>query len=176
MPRDWPHPLDPEPSPRARWWARVEQFVFVLVSLAGIIAWIAGCAPAGAARAAVEGCRVTDGDTVRCGAERIRLLGIDAPELRGHCRPGRRCAPGDGMASKASLAKAVAGRMRIVRVGTDRYGRTLAMMSGGRGDLSCWQLARGQAVYRADWDDGGRVASACRFMGKQLLGGRDSGG
>lgn len=29
-----------------------------------------------------------DGDTLRCGRERIRLLGTDAPELPGHCQRG----------------------------------------------------------------------------------------
>lgn len=37
----------------------------------------------------VSGCTVTDGDTIRCNGERIRLLGIDTPELPGHCRQGR---------------------------------------------------------------------------------------
>ena len=31
-------------------------------------------------------CTVVDGDPLRCGSERVRLLGIDAPELPGHCR------------------------------------------------------------------------------------------
>jgi endonuclease YncB( thermonuclease family) len=52
------------------------------------------------------GCSVTDGDTIRCGDERIRLLGIDAPELPGHCRSGRNCAPGDPYASTSSLTAA----------------------------------------------------------------------
>jgi micrococcal nuclease len=51
--------------------------------------------------------------------------------------------------------------MHIDRVGKDRYGRTLAMVSGPRGDLSCWQLVHLQAVYKPAWDDGGRVALLC---------------
>lgn len=109
----------------------------------------------------ITGCRGTDGDTIRCGDERIRLLGIDAPELPGHCRAGRHCAPGDPVASSARLAAELAGPLAIVRVSEDRYGRTLGMVSGAHGDLSCWQLAGGAAIYRADWDDGGRVAAAC---------------
>lgn len=106
-------------------------------------------------------CRAVDGDTLRCGNERIRLLGIDAPEM-GSCPRYRRCAPGNGEASKRSLAAALTGSIRINRVGYDRYGRTLATVSTGRGDLSCWQLSRRQAVYRADWDNGGRVATICQ--------------
>lgn len=111
--------------------------------------------------AAQPGCTVTDGDTIRCGSERIRLLGIDAPERPGGCQRGRNCAPGDYYASAANLRDAMDGPLQITRVGRDRYGRTLAMVSGPMGDLSCWQLSSGQAVYRAEWDNGGRVRRTC---------------
>lgn len=47
---------------------------------------------------------VVDGDTIRLGKERIRLLGIDAPETH-PCRQGRVCVPGDGQASKRNLER-----------------------------------------------------------------------
>jgi hypothetical protein len=109
----------------------------------------------------IGGCRVTDGDTIRCGDERIRLLGIDAPEMPGHCRAGRHCVEGDPYASSTSLGSAMGSVMIITRVGTDRYGRTLALVRGPSGDLSCWQLAHHQAMYRGDWDNGARVARTC---------------
>jgi micrococcal nuclease len=109
----------------------------------------------------IAACRVVDGDTLRCGDERVRLLGIDAPELPGHCRTGRACVAGDPYASSASLEAALAPPLSIRRVGADRYGRTLAMVAGRNGDLSCWQLAHGAAIYREDWDNGGLVAAAC---------------
>lgn len=109
----------------------------------------------------IDGCHAVDGDTLRCGAERIRLLGIDAPELPGHCRSGRRCAPGDPFASTARLAAGLVGPLRIARAGRDHYGRTLALVAGRDGDLSCRQLAGHAAIYRADWDAGGRVAMTC---------------
>ena len=109
----------------------------------------------------ISGCRITDGDMIRCGSERIRLLGIDAAEMPGHCREGRICVDGDPYASAASLGEAMTGELRIGRVGTDRYGRTLAIVSGAHGDLSCWQLAHKQAEYVARWDNGLRVARLC---------------
>ena len=102
-----------------------------------------------------------DGDTLRCGVERIRLIGIDAPELPGHCRRGRRCAPGDPYRSMSSLASALHGRATIKRLGTDRYGRTLALVAVNGNDLSCYQLATGNAVYVEKWDNDGSVASIC---------------
>lgn len=107
-------------------------------------------------------CAATDGDSIRCGDERIRLTGIDAPEL-GRCQPaGRRCAPGDGAASHRALQAAMAGgKLRIVRLGRDRYGRTLAVVYAGEVNLSCSQLKAGQAIYCADWDDRDMVARDC---------------
>lgn len=110
----------------------------------------------------ISNCRVVDGDTLRCGPERIRLLGIDAPELPGHCRAGRTCAPGDPYASTESLRRAMTGMLLIQRVTQDRYGRTVALVSGDRGDLSCWQLRAGAAVYKPKWDNGRLLARSCR--------------
>lgn len=112
----------------------------------------------------ITGCTATDGDTIRCGGERIRLLAIDAPELPGHCRQGRVCAPGDPYASASSLAEALTGELTIERVGEDHYNRTLARVArvaGARGDLSCLQLENGQAIYKSEWDDGMRIAQRC---------------
>ncbi len=102
-----------------------------------------------------------DGDTLRCGEERIRLLGIDAPEMPGHCREGRDCAPGDPLASKAALEQAAQGTATIERVGQDLYSRTLARVRVNGVDLSCAQLAKGYAIYRADWDQFALVGSEC---------------
>lgn len=109
----------------------------------------------------VFGCRVTDGDTIRCGDERIRLLAIDAPELPGHCRMDRDCAPGDPYASTDSLGEAMTGDIHIERFGTDRYGRTLASLTGDKGNLSCWQLAHSQAIYKMAWDNQMKIARTC---------------
>ncbi len=72
-----------------------------------------------------------------CPPERIRLLGIDAPELPGHCRRGRQCVEGDPYASKAALAALIArGPATIARRRHDRYGRTLARVRVNGVDLS----------------------------------------
>ena len=96
-----------------------------------------------------------DGDTLRCGRERIRLIGIDAPEMPGHCRRGRWCAPGDPWISQRSLAGAAQGAATIERYGTDAYGRTLARVRVNGVDLSCHQLRTGNAIYVARWDNAG---------------------
>lgn len=105
----------------------------------------------------------TDGDSIRCGDERIRLLGVDAPEM-GPCKPaGRACVGGDPVASRDALASALArGQVTVERVGKDRYGRTLALVWAGGVNLNCAQVRAGHAQYVAKWDDGGRVKRECR--------------
>lgn len=92
---------------------------------------------------------VVDGDTIRCGEERVRLVGIDAPEMPGHCRAGRDCTPGDPIASRATLeVLATNTQISCTRQGTDRYGRTLASCSNPNANLSCEMVVRGAAVIR----------------------------
>ena len=108
--------------------------------------------------------RVIDGDTLVICGEHIRLLGMDAPETAGHCAVERRCVGGNPKASTASLAQAAKGRPIIItRTGKDHYGRTLALVSAGGQDLSCWQISQRQAVYVAKWDADGRVKRVCGF-------------
>ncbi len=115
------------------------------------------------AAAALVQCTVTDGDTLRCGAERVRLIGIDAPELPGHCRPDRDCVSGDAFASTRALERAIDGRpVRLERHGKDAYGRTLAFAFVGPVNLSCAQLRAGQAIYVRRWDVNGTVGRCLR--------------
>lgn len=109
----------------------------------------------------------TDGDTIRCGHERIRLLGIDAPEMPGHCRRGRVCVTGDPYASRANMIRLLQARpLTIRRFGADRYGRTLAMISAGGQDISCAQIKQRAAVYVARWDNDKALAKACPVAAK----------
>lgn len=105
--------------------------------------------------AALLACSLTaiDGDTLRCGRERIRLLGIDAPEMPGHCRRGRQCVEGDPIAAKVALAAAIArGPATIERRGRDRYGRTLARVSVSGVDLSEHMVRTGHAIRVPRWE------------------------
>lgn len=111
-------------------------------------------------------CLAIDGDTLVClwRSQRvhIRLNGIDAPELAGHCRPGRVCAPGDPIASKANLASLIAGKRVSWRsLGLDRYGRTIAQPMAGKVDLGCAQLTGGFAIYTQKWDNGRIMGTTC---------------
>lgn len=105
-------------------------------------------------------CIAIDGDTLRCGAERVRLLGLDAPELHA-CRKGRVCVSGDPVAAKDALARLIAPGVTITRVGQDRYGRTLALVYAGGRNVGCALIVGGNAEYVGKWDNGRRLASDC---------------
>ncbi|MCJ2180808.1 thermonuclease family protein [Novosphingobium sp. 2580] len=65
---------------------------------------------------------VHDGDTIRCGTEKIRIENIDA--LNAFLRRGP---------------------VRVSRSGTDRYGRTLARLSVNGQDAGAFLISRGLA-------------------------------
>lgn len=111
--------------------------------------------------------QVVDGDTIRCAARLVRLVGMDAPEMPGHCRRGRLCVPGNPFAARDQLRRIIRGAQVTLRpVGQDRYGRTLAIAWATRGpariNLACHQIATGHAVYVPKWDRPARdIARAC---------------
>jgi len=91
---------------------------------------------------------VTDGDSLRCGKLRVRLIGIDAPEMPGSCRLGRQCVQGDPYAARYYLVLLTRATIRCTPEGQDRYGRTLARCTANGVDLSCAMIRSGHAVRR----------------------------
>jgi micrococcal nuclease len=74
-------------------------------------------------------CYAIDGDTfVTAAGEHIRLAVIDAPEMPGHCRPGRHCVQGDPYAAQAALQHLLNSSPWLFCEWQkkDRYGRTIA--------------------------------------------------
>jgi micrococcal nuclease len=95
---------------------------------------------------------VHDGDTIRCGRERVRIANIDAPELPDSpkCQDRRRSLPGAILPRAKPRAWALVrllsrGRVMIERQGTDPYGRTLATVSVGGVDAGDYLIAQGLA-------------------------------
>jgi endonuclease YncB( thermonuclease family) len=97
--------------------------------------------------------RVSDGDTiaVRQGQRemKIRFCGIDAPEIKHGKQPGQPL----GLESKANLQKLVdevGGKVSVIEVERDRYGRTVAEIfsskNGVEKSLNEEQLSSGLAI------------------------------
>jgi endonuclease YncB( thermonuclease family) len=106
-----------------------------------------------------------DGDTFRYNGETFRLLGLDTPEMPGHCRAGRGCAPGDPYVAKQGLQTLLdRGRLSILRVKKDRYGRVVAAVRANRVEVSCSQIRNGFGIYKPEWDDYGIIRQRCRVV------------
>ncbi len=89
--------------------------------------------------------RVIDGDTLAIGETRIRLYGIDAPELSQSCSDMRGQDWACGQWAKAVLVKLAGGAVRCVAHDTDRYGRTVAVCATEAGDINAAMVASGAA-------------------------------
>ncbi len=103
---------------------------------------------------------VADGDSVAIAGTRLRLLGIDAPELAQTCRRDERgyaC----GETAKGHLAELIAGRrLDCVWERRDKYGRGLARCRAGALDLNAAMVRDGWAVAYGGYE--GEEAEARR--------------
>lgn len=113
-----------------------------------------------AAAAICASVTVHDGDTIRCGSERIRLENIDAPELpdssRCSAQSRQRLATSNnppwcdyalGYRSRDALRTLLRGNVKIHRTGTDRFGRTLARVSVNGRDAGSYLVSQGLARW-----------------------------
>lgn len=114
------------------------------------------------ARSIVGQARVIDGDTIEIDGTRIRLFGIDAPELDQRCddRPA-------GRTAKAILDNFIGRRaVTCARTGTDRYGRVIAKCEVDGQDLGETMVwlgwARAYVEYSTDYVATERDAEARR--------------
>ena len=99
---------------------------------------------------------VYDGDTIRLGDERIRIVGLDTPELghRARCQSEADAAEQAKRALKRAIAR---GDVALHRQGTDRYGRTLARVTVDGRDVAGTLISEGHARPY----DGGRRNGWC---------------
>lgn len=119
---------------------------------------------------------VLDGDTIVVNQERIRLAGIDAPEIKGKCAEEKRLA---AMATNLLAQTLNGSRILIERQPKpDRYGRTLAMVTADGRDAGEIILREGLARkwtkkfdYREEpWCLGGRHKVTGQIDGGKVIG------
>lgn len=105
---------------------------------------------------------VTDGDSLAFGVERVRLVGIDAPEYAQTCRlDGADYAC--GRCSREALVRAIGGReVSCKGAEHDRYGRLLAVCRAGDIDLNRVQVEAGWALAYGDYETVERRARAAK--------------
>lgn len=89
---------------------------------------------------------VLDGDTFDLNGERVRLEGIDAPELEQICHRESGEPYACGVRSAAALKRILKGGIvTCQKEGEDRYGRTLAHCKAGESDVNREMVRRGWA-------------------------------
>ena len=102
--------------------------------------------------------KVTDGDTIKIKTKKIRLLGIDAPEIKQQCQKSwisisfltfnksYLC----GEISKEKLKNKINGKfIKCKTISKDRYNRLIAECFKGKININRWMVRNGYAVaYR----------------------------
>lgn len=131
-----------------------------LVAAGLVILLLAALAALRPAEAVVGQARVVDGDTLVIGRRRIRIAGIDAPELGQLCGrepASERC----GQRAREALRALLADRTVTCRVtGRDRWGRGLAACEVGGLDIGAALVRAGWAVGYRDYATEERLARA----------------
>ena len=98
---------------------------------------------------------IIDGDSIKIGSKKIRLFGIDAPEIKQKCKKiyfsisfiifqkNYDC----GLNSKRALKKKINNKRISCRIRSkDRYGRILAIFYLEKKDLNMWMVQSGNAI------------------------------
>ena len=92
---------------------------------------------------------VTDGDSLRIGNTKIRLWGVDAPELRQTCTRNAVFWPCGTVAKEALTDRIKNQSLSCREEDVDRYGRTVAECFVGDESLNAWLVGNGWALaYR----------------------------
>ncbi len=128
---------------------RALSFTGIAVAFGGLLALGGMLAPKDAVRAMVAGpgaatAVAIEGDTFLLSGERIKLVGVDAPEWRGpRCESELQLA----LRAKQRLAALLAeGRLKVERQGKDIYGDTMAHVSVDGRDIGATMLDEGLAL------------------------------
>lgn len=107
--------------------------------------------------------RIVDGDTLMLDGKRIRLVGIDAPELRQICERNGQDWP-CGTEAKRYLAGLIGDAETMCGAdGSDKYGRLLAVCTVGNRDLNAAMIAGGYAIAFGDYETEEAVARQKRM-------------
>jgi endonuclease YncB( thermonuclease family) len=107
--------------------------------------------PMSAAMADITGKpRIVDGDTIHIGKTKIRLHGIDAPEMKQTCRTSKGKEQMCGVLAKQALERLVRGQDATCKGDTrDRYKRLIAVCYVGPFDINEQMVTSGWALaYR----------------------------
>jgi len=121
--------------------------VLILLLIAALVGHFTPAGPPLTGRATA-----VDGDTLRLDGERVRILGIDAPELEQDCTDASGAQWSCGQVARTRMAELLkGGSIDCRQEGHDRYGRVLAHCSNGPVDLGKTMVRAGLAVADGDY-------------------------
>jgi len=121
--------------------------ILVLLLMAAAVGYFVPAGPPMTGRATA-----VDGDTLRLDGERVRIVGIDAPELEQDCTDASGAQWSCGLAARARMVALLKGvDIDCKPQGHDRYGRVLARCSNGPTDLGQTMVRAGLAVADGDY-------------------------
>jgi len=89
--------------------------------------------------------RIVDGDSIEISGTKIRLYGIDAPELDQSCLDRNGATYACGRLAQRHLEKVAKGDVTCESVETDRYGREVSICFAGNTDLGASMVSAGWA-------------------------------
>ncbi|ODM73115.1 thermonuclease family protein [Bradyrhizobium elkanii] len=111
-----------------------------------VLLWLLAAVPAWASEV-IGVPRIVDADTVYIGQAKIRLQGVDAPEMDQTCLNAAGKSWTCGIAARAALESHSNGRSWLCRTsGTDRYRRDLGTCYIGEEDVNGWLVREGWAL------------------------------
>ena len=99
--------------------------------------------------------KVSDGDSLRSGDLRIRLFGIDAPELKQQCADQNGVLWGCGVAALQQLNALISKNkdLQCSLRDVDRYGRLVMQCFSGSTDIGAAMVRSGHALAYRDFSD-----------------------
>lgn len=95
--------------------------------------------------------RIADGDTLTIDRQRIRIVGIDAPELDQTCKDSTGAVWPCGKVARERLVGLASGSLTCISEGRDKYGRMLGRCRAGEIDLGGAMIDAGLAVSYDDY-------------------------
>lgn len=133
-------------------------FACLIVALLAIIRLL----PEPEMRQVIGNVRVVDGDSIELAGERVRLRGIDAPELAQSCQRGGRdwaC----GRQARDRLRRMIGSETVTCKAARrDKHNRLLGICKAGEREINEWMVTNGWAVSYDEYGAAERAAQKAR--------------
>jgi len=137
--------------------------VVLAIAFACVLIWFVVLSDRGDRQVLQGQARIIDGDSIEISDTKIRLVGIDAPELDQECdKKGRnwKC----GQEAKSALSMFVANQViSCESQGLDKYRRVLGNCSVRGRNLGKWMVTNGWAVSFGDYSFDEAIARRNKF-------------